>query len=170
MAVLEVSRPARRRAAIRESLPTDHPAVLDDIAALVDRLPDPLDLGVDDLVGSLQVTARLRNQLDAYLTALAGTADAQHVSMSLHAGTTGVMIAAATGTNPAVGSAIVGTARALRILPHVADAFAAGTINSLHVHALREAAKRICTFAGRTAPAAGPADHPGPPRGPRHRP
>ena len=147
MAVLEVSRPARRRAAIRESLPTDHPVVLDDIAALVDSLPDPVDLGEDDLVGSLQVTARLRNQLDAYLTALAGTADAQHVSTSLRAGTTGVMIAAATGTNPAVGSAIVGTARALRTLPHVADAFRAGTINSLHVHALREAAKHICTFA-----------------------
>ena len=147
MAVLEVSRPARRRAAIRESLPTDHPAVLDDIATLVDSLPDPLDLGEDDLVGSLQVTARLRNRLDAYLTALAGTADAQHVSTSLRAGTTGVMIAAATGTNPAVGSAIVGTARALRTLPHVTDAFAAGTINSLHVHALREAAGRITDFA-----------------------
>ena len=147
MAVLEVSRPARRRAAIRESLPTDHPAVLDEIAALVDSLPDPLDLGEDDLVGSLQVTARLRNQLDAYLTALAGTADAQHVSTSLRAGTTGVMIAAATGTNPAVGSAIVGTARALRTLPRVTDAFAAGTINSLHVHALREAAGRITDFA-----------------------
>jgi hypothetical protein len=121
--------------------------VFDDIAALVDRLPDPLDLGVDDLVGSVQVTARLRNRLDAYLTALAGTADAQHVSTSLRAGTTGVMIAAATGTNPAVGSAIVGTARALRTLPHVADAFRAGTINSLHVHALREAAGRIGDFA-----------------------
>ena len=147
MAVLEVSRPARRRAAIRESLPTDHPAVLDEIAALVDSLPDPLGLGEDDLVGSLQVTARLRNRLDAYLTALAGTADAQHVSTSLRAGTTGVMIAAATGTNPAVGSAIVGTARALRTLPRVTDAFAAGTINSLHVHALREAAGRITDFA-----------------------
>ena len=147
MSALEVSRPARRRAAIRESLPTDHPAVLDDIATLVDSLPDPLDLGEDDLVGSLQVTARLRNRLDAYLTALAGTADAQHVSTSLRAGTTGVMIAAATGTNPAVGSAIVGTARALRTLPHVTDAFAAGTINSLHVHALREAAGRITDFA-----------------------
>jgi hypothetical protein len=106
-----------------------------------------VDLGEDDLVGSLQVTARLRNQLDAYLTALAGTADAQHVSTSLRAGTTGTMIAAATGTNPAVGSAIVGTARALRTLPHVADAYTAGTMNSLHVHALREAAKRITDFA-----------------------
>ena len=35
MAVLEVSRPARRRAAIRESLPTDHPAVLDEIEELL---------------------------------------------------------------------------------------------------------------------------------------
>jgi hypothetical protein len=57
------------------------------------------------------------------------------------------MVAAATGTNPAVGSAIVGTARALRTLPHVADAFRAGAINSLHVHALREAAGRITDFA-----------------------
>ena len=35
----------RGGAAIRESLPTDHPVVLDDIAALVDSLPDPADLG-----------------------------------------------------------------------------------------------------------------------------
>ncbi|MEZ5184121.1 MAG: DUF222 domain-containing protein [Candidatus Nanopelagicales bacterium] len=147
MAVLEVSRQALRRTRIREALPTDHPAILDHIEALLDALPDPLDLGEDDLVGSLRITSRLRNRLDAYQVDLAGTADAMHVARSQHAGTTGTMVAAATGTNPAIGSAIVGTARALRTLPHVADAFRAGTITSLHVHALRNAAGRITDFA-----------------------
>ena len=70
MSVLAVSRPARRRAQIRESLPTDHPAILDQIGALIDGLPDPLDLGPDQVVGSMTATARLRNRLDAYLVAV----------------------------------------------------------------------------------------------------
>ena len=45
MAVLAVSRPAMRRTRIRQSLPTDHPAILDQIDDLIDGLPDPLDLG-----------------------------------------------------------------------------------------------------------------------------
>jgi len=147
MSVLELSRQALRRSRIKDSLPTDHPAVLDEIEELLDALPDPLDLGPDEIVGSMQVTAQLRNRLEAYLVVLAGTADAMHVAQSMHAGTTGTLVAAATGTNPAIGSGIVGTARALRTLPHVADAFRAGTIGSLHVHALRNAASRITDFA-----------------------
>ena len=45
MSVLELSRQALRRSRIRDSLPTDHPAVLDEIEELLDALPDPLDLG-----------------------------------------------------------------------------------------------------------------------------
>ena len=114
MSVLAVSRPARRRAQIRQSLPTDHPAILDQIGALIDGLPDPLDLGPDQVVGSMTATARLRNRLDAYLVELAGTADAAHLARSLRAGSTGMLVATATGDNPAAGSGIVGTARALR--------------------------------------------------------
>jgi hypothetical protein len=146
MSVLAVSRPARRRARIRQSLPTDHPAVLDQIGALIDGLPDPLDLGPDQVVGSMTATARLRNRLDAYLVQLAGTADAAHLARSLRAGSTGMLVATATGDNPAVGSGIVGTARALRSCPHVAAAFRAGTLSSAQVQALRNAAPRITGF------------------------
>ncbi len=146
MAVLEVSRPAMRRTRIRQSLPTDHPPILDQIADLLNQLPDPLDLSSDQVVGAMTTTAELRNRFDAYLTDLAGTADATHISKSLRAGTTGMLVATATGTNPATGSAIVGTARALRTLPHVARAYRDGQISTPHVHALREAATRITDF------------------------
>ena len=147
MSVLEVSRPALRRSRIRNSLPTDHPGVLDEVDELLDTLPDPLDLGEDQLVGALRACARLRNRLEAHLVDLAGAADAMHVARSRRAGTIGTLVAAATGTNPAIGSGIVGTARALRTLPHVVAAFRDGTITSLHVHALRTAACRITDFA-----------------------
>ncbi|MBK6762163.1 MAG: DUF222 domain-containing protein [Micrococcales bacterium] len=146
MAVLEVSRPAMRRTRIRQSLPTDHPPILDQIADLLNQLPDPLDLSSDQVVGAMTTTAELRNRFDAYLTDLAGTADATHISKSLRAGTTGMLVATATGANPATGSAIVGTARALRTLPHVAQAYRDGQISTPHVHALREAATRITDF------------------------
>ncbi|MBK6763379.1 MAG: DUF222 domain-containing protein [Micrococcales bacterium] len=146
MAVLEVSRPAMRRTRIRQSLPTDHPPILDQITDLLNQLPDPLDLSSDQVVGAITTTAELRNRFDAYLTDLAGTADATHLSKSLRAGTTGMLVATATGTNPATGSAIVGTARALRTLPHVAQAYRDGQISTPHVHALREAATRITDF------------------------
>ncbi|MFN8184202.1 MAG: DUF222 domain-containing protein [Candidatus Nanopelagicales bacterium] len=146
MTVLEVSRPALRRTRIRESLPTDHPALLDEIATLLEGLPEPLDLGPDQLVGSLGAVAVLRNRLDAYLADLAGAADATHVARSLRAGTTGTLVAAATGCNPATGSAIVGAARALRSLPHVAGAYRDGRLSTQHVHALREAAPRVHDF------------------------
>ncbi len=147
MAVLDVSRTAARRMGIAESLPNDHPPVLDEIEALVDALPDPLDLGPDEVVGSMTVSARLRNRLEAYLVQLAGTADSMKLAQTLRAGTTGTLVATATGANPAAGSAIVGTARALRSLPHVAQAFRAGRLTSQHVQALRHAAPRITDFA-----------------------
>ena len=146
MSVLAVSRPARRRAQIRQSLPTDHPGILDQIEALIDGLPDPLDLGPDQVVGSMTATARLRNRLDAYLVELAGTADAAHLARSLRAGSTGMLVATATGSNPAAGSGIVGTARALRTCRGVAAAFRDGRLSSLHVQALRDAAPRITGF------------------------
>ena len=37
MAVLEVSRPAMRRTRIRQSLPTDHPPILDQITDLLNQ-------------------------------------------------------------------------------------------------------------------------------------
>src|SRR5690606_33371540 len=43
-------------------------------------------------------------------------------------------------------SAIVGAARALRSLPHVAGAYRDGRLSTQHVHALREAAPRVHDF------------------------
>ena len=102
-----------------KSLPTDHRRSSMTSPHWLIRCPTRLDLGEDDLVGSLQVTARLRNRLDAYLTALAGTADAQHVSTSLRAGTTGVMIATGHRHQPGGRVRDRGHRRALRTLPHV---------------------------------------------------
>jgi hypothetical protein len=94
----------------------------------------------------MATSARLRNRLEAYLVDLAGTADATHLAQSLRAGSTGMLVATAIGDNPAVGSAMVGTARALRTLPYVAEAFRAGALTCHHVQALRNAAPRITDF------------------------
>jgi len=146
MSVIEVSRPAQRRAEIRDSLPTDHPAVLDQIAALMDTLPDPAELGPDHAAGSLGITAQLRNRFEAYLVGLAGAADNTGAAQILHAGTTGTLVAAATTANPATGSGLVGAARALRNLPHVTEGFNTGRLNWAHVQALRTAAGQIEDF------------------------
>ena len=147
MSILELSRPGVRRARIREGLPTEHPQVMDEAATCVQAFPNPLDLSAGQIVGSLGAVASLRNQMDAYLVELAGAADSLHVATSLHAGTTGTLVAAAVGANPPVGSAMVGTARALRTLPHVQEAFGAGRLSNAHVQSLRHAAHRIDDFA-----------------------
>ena len=49
-------------------------------------------------------TARLRNRIEAYLTGLAGAADTAGDSRVLGAGTTGSLVAIATGSPVAVGS------------------------------------------------------------------
>lgn len=147
MGFFEVSLPTKRRMAIAGTLPTDHPAALDDLHTVMDTLPDPADLSSDEVVGAMSEIARLRNRCDAYLTALAGEADCRKISRMMHAGTTGTLVAAATGANPAAGSGMVGTARALRDLPAVAAAYRAGHLSGHHVHALCQSAERIDDFA-----------------------
>jgi hypothetical protein len=144
---LDVSPAARRRLRIRQDLPTAHPPVFDEIEALLAQVPDPVDLGSEEVVGSITAVAGLRNRLDAILTGLAGEADTRKLGQVFAAGTTGTLIAAATGTDPAAGSAQVLDARALRDMPYVAAAYRDGLICGRHVHALREAAGRITGFA-----------------------
>lgn len=147
MAVFELSRPALRRCRIREILPTDHPPILDQLGHTVDQLPDPTGLTGEQMIASMTQIARLRNRLDAYLTGLAGAADAQKVAQTHRAGTTGTLLATATTADPATGSALVATARALHTLPHVDQAYRRGLISAGHVSALRHAAAHIHGFA-----------------------
>ena len=100
-----------------DKLPTDHPVVLDQILELIDSLPEPAELSLDETAGTLGPAAQARNRLDAYLTELAAEADARGTAQVLHAGTTGMMVAAATNSNPAAGSGLVNTGRDLRSLP-----------------------------------------------------
>lgn len=143
---MEISPGASRRGRIRDSLPTEHPQVLDEAAEVLGRLPEPTDLSVNELAGSLAHIAALRNQLDSYLASVAAEADARGVAKLLSAGTTGTMVAAATNSNPAAGSGIVASGRALRLLPEVAAAFREGRIGTWHVTALQDAAPRIDHF------------------------
>jgi len=143
---LEISQQAQRRRRIHDSLPTDHPAVLDQILALMDQLPDPSELSINETAGSLSPAATARNRMEAWLTAVAAEADARGTAKMLLAGTTGTMVGAATNSNPAAGSGLVNTGRELRCLPAVAAAFREGRISSWHVTALAEAAPRIDGF------------------------
>ncbi|MEI2643434.1 MAG: DUF222 domain-containing protein [Candidatus Nanopelagicales bacterium] len=144
---LEISHNAHRRARIRESLPTEHPKLLDQIGELtVDQLPDPTELSLEELAGSIGVAGRLVNQLEAWLTTVAAEADTRKASQVLCAGTTGTMVAAALNTTPSVGSGMVATGRALRDLPAVAEAYRAGAIGTRQVLALQHAAPRIEDF------------------------
>ena len=146
MGFFQVSVPASRRARIRAALPTTCPAGWEALAAAVAGLPDPAVLGADELCGSLIAAGRLRNQVDAYLCGLAGAADVVQASRTLHAGTTGTLVAAATGCTPAAGSAVVATARALRGLPVVAEWFRAGDLSAVHVSVITRAAGSIPGF------------------------
>ena len=92
---MEISPLAMRRARIRDSLPTEHPKLLDEMGELTAELPDPSELSLEELAGSLGVAGRLVNQLEAWLTAVAAEADTRKASQVLCAGTTGTMVAAA---------------------------------------------------------------------------
>ena len=94
---------------IAAELPTDHPAILDEVEDLLDRVPDPTLMCAEERAGSLAALSRLRNRIDAYLTAVAAEADRSADSRVLHAGTTGTMVAVATGQNPHSGTRAVPT-------------------------------------------------------------
>ena len=97
-----------------------------------------------------------------YLTAVAGAADTHGDSRVLGAGTTGTLVAAATGSTVAAGSAIVATARDLQAFPELARAFAAGRVSGQHVSVI------LATTEGVKAAGAGRGCGRGPGRG--HRP
>lgn len=139
----EVTRPALRRVRLREELPTDHPAILDDVAGLLDNLPDPALLCAEQRAGSMASLATLRNRIKAYLTAVAGEADKAADSRVLGAGTTGMLVAVATCSNPAAGSAIVNRAAVLESLPGVAAGFAAGALSTAHVATIVDAGAHL---------------------------
>ena len=105
----DVSRAAHRRARIRASLPTAAPAGFDQINDDIDALPDPDLLCAEERAAAMRHTAKLRNRIEAYLTGLAGAADTAGDSRVLGAGTTGSLVAIATGSPVAVGSGMVNT-------------------------------------------------------------
>ena len=148
MAFFEVSRQVRRRLEIAAELPTEHPAVLDEIEALLGALPDPEVLYAEQRAGTLTVLARLRNRIDAYLTQVAAEADRQADSRVLHAGTTGMLVAVATGQNPQAGSALVQRGYLLGTLPRVSRSFQRGCISAAHVAVITGECHRITGFAG----------------------
>ena len=133
MGFFEVSRGASRRARIRSKLPTVHPAALDGIAALIDDLPDPEVLCAEERAGAMATLAVLTNRLQSYLSSVAGVADVQKDSRVLGAGTTGTLVAAATGATVQAGSALVQTALELRSFPELAQAFEQGRVSGQHV-------------------------------------
>lgn len=147
MAFFEVSRPAQRRVRLAESLPTQAPPQWEVLTAAISALPDPEVLCAEVRAGSMRAAQKVLNQVDAYLTGLAGAADRHADASVLRAGTTGTMVAALTGQTQPAGSAIVATAAALRILPGVSAAFAEGRIGRAQVRAINAAAGRIDDFA-----------------------
>ena len=148
MGFFEVSKPARRRRDLATELPTEHPAVLDEIDALIDQIPDPDLLHAETRAGSLAKLSRLRNRIDSVICELAASADEHADSRVLDAGTTGTLVAAATVANPQAGSATVARGNALQHLPAVRAGFAAGTISTAHVAVILAEAPRIVRWAG----------------------
>ena len=145
--VFEVSRQVARRLSLAAELPAEHPAVFDEIGGLVDGLPDPQWLCAEQRAGSMAVAARLRDRFDAYLADLAAAADEHADARVLHAGSTGMLVAVATGANPQTGSGLVARGNALQHLPVVHAAFRAGRISAAHVGVITAESPRIPTFA-----------------------
>ncbi len=143
----EVSRGAQRRARIAAALPTDHPAVLDELLQRVHDLPDPETMCAEERAGTMTAVQTLRNALDGYATAVVGAADAAGDARVLGAGTTGTLVAAATGQTPAVGSGMAASARALRDMPDTAQAFRDGRIGTAAVMVLTRAKAHLGCFA-----------------------
>ena len=145
---LEISKPALRRIRLSRELPTEHPEILDDINGLVDALPDPQTQCAEERVGTLRAVHTLRTRLEAYLTLVAGCCDQYADASVLRAGTTGMLVAAATGLNPRTGSGIVNMANALRTAPKIEAAWQAGRISEQHVRILLDAMPRLDDAAG----------------------
>lgn len=142
-----VPRAAQRRSDLARDLPQEVPSTLQQVGALLDGLPDPTELTLEQRLGALAAAQRLINQLQGYQTEIAGLCDAYGDAQQFVAGTTGTMVAALTGQNPATGSGMVAQARALRDMPHTWAAFRSGGLSGRHVHVLTEAADSVDGFA-----------------------
>ncbi len=143
----QLPKAAQRRLRIRSQLPTVAPAWVHELAKAAQGLPEPVGMSAEELAGALAAVSRVRNRLDAYLVHLAGAADTCAASSTLHAGTTGMLVATATGSSPQTGSAMVGLARALRDLPVVDAAFTTGNLSAVHAGVIAENAPGIDDFA-----------------------
>ncbi len=144
----ELDPAAARRERIRAGLPTTAaPGQFDAIRALLQQLPDVWLLTPEQMAGSLAAAQELINRLGAYQHAVAAAADTTNASRALRAGTTGMLVAAATGRTPAAGSGIVNTARILQNLPGTAAGFAAGAISAEHAGVIAAHADRVSQIA-----------------------
>ena len=123
MVCFEVSRRVQRRIDLAADLPSEHPGVLDEIGTLMLGLPD---------VDMMCAEERAHKSAD---------------SRVLHAGTTGMLVAVATGQKPQAGSALVHRGNQLRELPLVRRAFGAGSLSAAHVTVITADAGRITDFA-----------------------
>ena len=146
MGFFEVSRQVQRRLEIAAELPTEHPTALDEIGGLLDSMPDPALMCAEERAGTLSALGRLRNRIEARMTEVAAEADRQADSRVLHAGTTGTMVAVATGQNPQTGSALVSRGHLLQGLPAVSRSFRAGLISAAHVGVITAECHRITAF------------------------
>jgi hypothetical protein len=139
----ELGTAAARREKIRAGLPTTAPAGFATVTAGIDALPEAWLLTPDEMAGSLAAAQTAINRLVAYQHAVAAAADTTKASRTLRAGTTGMLVAVATGRTPAAGSAIVNTARTLAHLPATAAAFTAGAISAEHAGQIAAHAGRV---------------------------
>jgi hypothetical protein len=120
--------------------------VLDEIDALIDQIPDPracMPKPAPDRCRPWPVAQPPRR--GDHRTGR--DADEHADSRVLGAGTTGMLVAVATGANPAAGSATVSRGNALQHLPQVAASFRAGRVSTAHVAVITAEAPKITRFA-----------------------
>ena len=130
----DVSRAAHRRARIRASLPTAAPAGFDQINDDIDALPDPDLLCAEERAAAMAHTATVAEPHRGVSDRSGRCRRYGRGFRVLGAGTTGSLVAIATGSPVAVGSGMVNTANALHDPPVVKDAWAEGSISGLHVY------------------------------------
>ncbi len=146
-AFFNVSRPAHRRVRLREQIPSVEPDIFAEIEALLDRLPDPTDLNAEERAGMLRATGRIASRVAAAQADTAAAADRSDDSRLFGAGSTGMMVAALTNTDPSAGSAVVRTGLDMRRLPAAGASFRAGQIGLRHLRLLAKAADHLDNFA-----------------------
>ncbi len=142
-----------RRVRIADTLPEDdYPAILDEIDALLDELPEPGVLTAGETTSTIHRLQQVHNRIDAYRDHVAAAADDAGYSRDLHAGTTGVMVGIAANQDTAVGSAAVRRGQWLTAHPVIDAAYTAGWISRAHVEHLRKDCDRIDYFTETSAP------------------